>query len=140
MDSSAWWWRFHQLAAALAYGVAVALAWHVRPWLGRAGLLWFLLIVAASVVAASLRVHLWFSARTYPAELPGQRASVAGWVRAADWSATGLLILAGLSVVGSHADWSALLVAIGVANILVFLHIEPATARAAFNDQSSRRS
>lgn len=129
---AAWWWRFHQLAAALVYWGMVWPAWHVRPWLGRPGLLWFLVLLAFVVVAGNLRLHLWFSSRIYPSELVAQRDAVATWIRWADWGFAALLVLAGVAFVQDHTGWGALFVAVGVGCAVAFLLIEPTTARAAF--------
>ena len=60
-------------------------AWAVHRWTGRYGVLTFLATIVVIVVAANLRLHLWFTARTYPAELAAQRARVGRWIRAADY-------------------------------------------------------
>jgi serine/threonine protein kinase len=134
-DSDAsWWWRFHQLAAALVYWSMVWPAWHVRTWLGSPGLLWFLALLACIVVAGNLRIHLWFSSRIYPSELRGQRASVGTWIRWADWGFAALLVLSGLALVQDHTGWGALFVAVGVGTAMAFLFMEPGTARAAFRE------
>ena len=46
-----WWWRFHQLAAALVYWAMVWPVWHVHRDLGRGGLFFFFATLAAVVVA-----------------------------------------------------------------------------------------
>lgn len=132
--TAAWWWRFHQLAAPLVYWGMVWPAWHVRPWLGRPGLVWFLLLLATIVVAGNLRLHLWFSSRIYPSELLAQRAAVGTWIRWADWAFTALLVIGGLGLVQEHVDWATVLVSVGVGCAVAFLLIEPTTARAAFKN------
>lgn len=131
---ASWWWRFHQFAAVVVYWAMVWPAWHVRPWLGTPGLLWFLALLACIIVAGNLRLHLWFSSRIYPTELRAQRSSVGTWVRWADWGFAALLIVGGLVLVQAHAGWGALLVAVGVGTVVAFAIIEPTTARAAFGE------
>jgi len=126
------WWRFHQLAAAIAYWTMVWPAWHVRGDLGRGGLVFFFTLLAAIVVASNLRLHLWFSSRVYPEALPEQRTDVAAWIRAADIVFAAALIVAGIVLPEARAGWAALLISFGIGAALAFLIIEPASARAAF--------
>ena len=107
-------------------------AWRIRPDLGRAGLFFFFALLAAVVVASNLRLHLWFSSRVYPDDLPRRRAEVAPWIRVADVVFAGLLIIGGILLPESRAGWAALLISFGIGSALAFLFIEPATARAAF--------
>lgn len=133
-DSS--WWRIHQLAAALAYWSMAWPAWEVHRWTGRYGVLVFLATIIAIVVSANLRLHLWFTARTYPSELPAERARVARGIRAADWGFALLMMATGLIIADAHTGWGALFVAFGLGSALAFLVIEPATARAALRANS----
>jgi len=126
------WWGTHQLIAALAYWSMAWPAWEVHKWTGRYGVLIFLATIVSIVVAGNLRLHLWFTSGTYPAELVAQRAHVAHWIRAADYSFALLLIATGLTIADAHTGWGALFVAFGLGSALGFLVIEPATARAAF--------
>jgi eukaryotic-like serine/threonine-protein kinase len=131
------WWRFHQLTAALAYWAAVWPVWHIHRLLGRAGLFFFLATVAAVVVAGNLRLHLWFSSRVYPEDLPAQRADLSRWIRWADLAFAVLLIGGGIALPEEHVGWAAFLIAYGIGSAIASVFIEPATARAAFRDGSS---
>jgi hypothetical protein len=126
------WWRFHQFAAALTYWAMVWPVWHVHRAFGRAGLFFFFATLAAVVIAANLRLHLWFSSRVYPEDLPTQRAEVARWIRWADVAFAALLIIGGVALPDDLAGWAALLISFGVGAAVVFVFIEPATTRAAF--------
>jgi len=126
------WWGTHQLIAALAYWSMAWPAWEVHKWTGRYGVLIFLATIVSIVVAGNLRLHLWFTSRTYPTELVAQRAHVAHWIRAADYSFALLLVATGLTIADAHTGWGALFVAFGLGAALAFLFIEPATARANF--------
>ncbi len=126
------WWEHHQLIAAIAYWSMAWPAWEVHQWTGRYGVLIFLATITAIVVSANLRLHLWFTVRTYPLELPAERARVARGIRAADWGFALLMTATGLVIAEAHAAWGALFVAFGLGAALAFLFIEPATARAAF--------
>jgi len=125
------WWGTHQLVTALAYWSMAWPAWEVHKWTGRYGVLIFLATIVSIVVAGNLRLHLWFTSRTYPAELVAQRAHVAHWIRTADYSFALILIATGLTIADAHTGWGALFVAFGLGAALAFLFIEPATARAA---------
>ena len=106
--------------------------WHVHGWTGRYGVLTFLVALAVVVVGANVRLHLWFTARTYPAELPSQIGRTIGLVRAADVAFSLVMIGIGLVIADAHAGWSALFVSFGLGSALAFLIIEPATTRATF--------
>ena len=71
------WWTLHQLIVALSYWFMVWPAWHVHKWTGRYGVLTFLATLAIVIIGGNVRLHLWFTARTYPAELASQLAKVA---------------------------------------------------------------
>ncbi len=137
--SALWWWRFHQLAAALLYWFMLWPAWHVHRWIGGWGLLFFLLTLGSVIVAANLRLHLWFSSRIYPDELAGQRAEVGAWIRWADWAFAAALAAGGVSLGDSRAGWAVLLFAFAVGSVVAFLIIEPTTARAAFGRNTEAR-
>ena len=127
------WWETHQLIVAVVYWSMAWPAWHVHKWTGRWGVLTFLATLAAIIVGGNLRLHLWFTSRTYPSELSAQRAYVSQWIRAADVALALLLIATGLVTADAHTAWGALLVAVGLGAALGFLIIEPATARAALD-------
>ena len=137
MSGSLWWWTMHQLVVALAYWAMVWPAWHVHRWTGRAGVLTFLATLASVVVAGNLRLHLWFTARTFPTELAAQRAYVGRWVRAGDAAFALLTTATGLVIADAHTGWGALFVAMGLGAALALLAIEPATARSAFGSPPS---
>lgn len=126
------WWRFHQLAVSLVDGAALAPMWIAQRWLGPMGLWVFVAAMAAVIVTASLRLHLRFSARVLPDQLAVQRARLGPWIRAADVALSLILVGSGLAIAGEHTGWGASLVALGLGLALVFVVVEPATARAAF--------
>jgi hypothetical protein len=126
------WWRFHQFAAAATYWAMVWPVWHVHRSLGRAGLFFFFATLAAVVVSANLRLHLWFSSRVYPEDLAAHRADVARWIWWSDVAFALLLVSGGIALPEDRAGWAAVLISVGVGVTVAFLFIEPATARAAF--------
>ena len=126
-----YWWTLHQLIVALSYWFMVWPTWHVHRWTGRFGVLVFLATLAIVNVGGNVRLHLWFTARTYPTELPSQLANISRLVRAADVAFSVIMIGIGLVIADTHTGWSALFVSFGLGAALAFLIIEPATARAA---------
>jgi serine/threonine protein kinase len=138
-SSAEWWWRFHQLAAATIYWAMVWPAWHVHRSIGRGGLFFFFALLAAVVISANLRIHLWFSARVYPQDLAQQRADTHRWVRGADCAFVILLVAGGLLLPEDRAGWAALLISVGIGSAIAFLIIEPATTRAAFRPDALDR-
>ena len=134
-DGPVWWWRFHQLAAAIVYWSMVWPVWHVHRSLGRAGLFFFFATLAAIVVAGNLRLHLWFSSRVYPEDLDARRKDVGTWIRWADVAFAVLLIAGGIALPEDRAGWAALLISFGIGAGLAAWFIEPATARAAFRER-----
>jgi predicted Ser/Thr protein kinase len=128
-----WWWEFHQGVAALIYWMMALPVWRARGLIGGLpGRAIFLIALAAIIVSANVRLHLWFTSRFYPAELPWVRARTARWVTAADWVVSLALIGAGLLVGDESAPLAVLLVAFGIGIAVVFLVVEPVTERAAF--------
>jgi serine/threonine protein kinase len=133
------WWATHQMIVALSYWFMVWPAWHVHKWTGRYGVLTFLAALAIVIVGGNVRLHLWFTARTYPSELAAQLANIGALVRAADVAFSVLMIGIGLVLADAHTGWAALFVSFGLGAALGFLVIEPATARAAFRGKSEIR-
>ena len=82
------------------------------------------------IVGGNIRLHLWFTSRTYPAELADQRANVAHWVRAADIVFTVIMLATGLAIAGDHRVGARCLFPSASAPPWPFLIIEPTTARA----------
>ena len=126
------WWERHQLIVALSYWLMVWPTWHVREWIGTYGSLVFLATLAVVIVGGNIRLHLWFTSRTYPSELGEQRANVAQWVRAADILFAVIMLTTGLAIAPDHTGWGALFLSFGIGAALAFTIIEPTTARAAF--------
>jgi hypothetical protein len=132
------WWQTHQLVVFAVYWAMAYPAWAVRDWTGRAGVLTFL----ATLVAGNMRLHLWFTSRTYPGELAELRKSSARLIRAADVAFALLMTGTGLVIADAHTGWGALFVSVGLGAALACLMIEPTTAKAAFGDsfQSTKRN
>src|SRR5919109_1694138 len=94
-----WWWEFHQAVAALVYWLMAVPVWSARGLIGGGiGRTVFFVALAAIIVSANVRLHLWFTSRFYPGELRWVRARTARWVTVADWVFAGALAAAGLLV------------------------------------------
>lgn len=126
------WWATHQLIVFCAYWAMVWPAWYVHRWTGRYGVITFLATLVVVIVAANLRLHLWFTARTYSGELPALRGNAGRLIRTADFAFALIMIATGLVIADDHTGWAALFVSMGLGAALAFLFIEPTTARAAF--------
>ncbi|HXH23854.1 MAG TPA: serine/threonine-protein kinase [Vicinamibacterales bacterium] len=128
-----WWWEFHQGAVAAVYWITLIPAWQARallspPW-PRA---FFIALLAAVVVAANLRLHLWFTSRFYPDQLKWARRRARRWIHAADWTFAAVLLAGGLAAGGVASALPEILIGVGLGSAVAFLVIEPATTRAAF--------
>ena len=131
--SARWWWEFHQAAVAVVYGVMTWPAWIARQIVGgSAGRALFIAVLTAVVVAATLRLHLWFTSRFYPGELQSARRRAGPWIRAADWVFVASLGLSGVFVGDDRSPVAIVLVAVAVGAAMAFLVIERGTSRAAF--------
>jgi serine/threonine protein kinase len=134
VGSPRWWWEFHQAVTAAVYGLMIWPAWNGRTIVGgRIGEALFLATLIAVIVAAILRLHLWFTSRFYRPELRWARRRAAKWVRAADWLFVGSLAATGI-LIGDDQPVAIVLVAVAVGAAIAFLIIERATARAAFRN------
>ena len=134
-----WWWEFHQGIAALVYWVMVIPAWYARGHIGgTGGRLFFITTLAAVIVAANLRLHLWFTSRFYEAELPWVHNRSGRWVRVADWVFAAALATGGLLIGDERSPLTVVLPSVAVGAVVAFLLIEPVTARAAFGDERQR--
>jgi predicted Ser/Thr protein kinase len=133
VNQSRWWWEFHQGMAALTYWLMVIAAWRARGAIGGAtGRVFFIVTLAAVIVAANLRLHLWFTSRLYPAELKWLRGRVRRWIHAADWVFCLALIAGALMLGDDQSPLAILLLSFGIGAAVAFLVIEPATTRASF--------
>ena len=133
LPPSPFWWQFHQGATAAVYLLMLIPAWAARGGpaeVGARATFWALL--AAVVVATTLRLHLWFTSRFYPVELKRLRQRARLPVRGSDWLFVLALAAAGLQVGDDRAALAVLLTSIAVGAAVAFLVIEPVTTRAAF--------
>jgi hypothetical protein len=135
-----WWWRFHQAAVSVLYGLLLAPVWLVREQLapGPARDLLFFGALAAAVVTILLRLNASFLARHSPAALAAVRRRTRPAVVLADLTLIACVSLAALLALPVRPGLAALLLAGGLGALVTLLVIEPATAAAAFREDSTR--
>jgi hypothetical protein len=115
-------------------------SWNAREIIGgRLGRALFIAVLIAVIVAANLRLHLWFTSRFYPLQLRWARRRTSGWIRAADWLFVASLAVSGV-LVGEDRPVAIVLIAVAVGAAIAFLVIERATARAAFRSSAASRT
>ena len=130
-----WWWQFHQLAVSVVYALMLYPVWRARDWLPAPwGLVTFMTAVAVVGVTVNLRLHLWFTARVYPAQLAAQRRASALGKRLLDTAFAVLLLSIAAVVALSHPRWAAFFIVMAISSALSARVMEPATTRAAFPD------
>jgi serine/threonine-protein kinase len=130
-----WWWQFHQAAATVGYALLMIAIWLARGRLGGApGRLLFIGALTAVIAAVLLRLHLWFTLRSYPSEWSRQHRHARRWIRVADAAFAAALLLGGLGVLDADAGLASVLVGAAVTVAVAAAIIEPATTRAAFGE------
>lgn len=133
-STALWWWQFHQACAGFGYYGMLYPMWRVKQWLGGIeGSLLFFPTVAAVMVAANLRLHLWFTSGFYASELSDQRSKVSNWIRWADFLFVFMLAITAIRIHTMHAIIATLLMAVAVGSLVAFSLIEPTSARAALD-------
>jgi predicted Ser/Thr protein kinase len=137
LTPSRWWWEFHQGMAALIYWLMVIPAWYARGHIsGTVGRAFFITLLASVIVAANLRLHLWFTSRFYESELTVVHDRSGRWIRAADWIFAAALIAGGLLINDERSPLTVLLPSVAIGAVVAFMLIEPVTARAAFGQSN----
>jgi predicted Ser/Thr protein kinase len=133
------WLVNHHVVMSVVYIGLLYPAWFVREWLPSPWNSGFLLgILAAAAAGASLRLHLWFTATTFPNQFAEQQQSNARWTRLCDLTFAGMQIGAAFGISGMHPEFAMLFVGAAVAILIGSFVIEPATVRAAFSSRRER--
>jgi predicted Ser/Thr protein kinase len=137
------WWKVHHLATCIAYGGLMVPMLLARRSIdeagaggGRLGLVLFLATLGAVVASIVLRLHLWFTASSIPGQWARQYRHATPWLRLADSIAVLGFLVAGAALIVSNTaqdGLAAVLMCAGVIAGLSFAVIEPATTRAAFD-------
>lgn len=130
-----WWWQFHQAAVSAAYALMLYPLWRAREWLPAPwGLAAFLTAAVVVGAAVNLRLHLWFTARVYPAQLAARRRASAVWRRLLDSAFAVLLLSVAAAAAPGRPRWAAFFIVVAISSALSARVMEPATTRAAFPD------
>ena len=130
-----WWWQFHQVAVSVVYALMLYPVWRAREWLPAPwGLVTFMTAVAVVGAVVNLRLHLWFTARVYPAQLAAQRRASVLWKRLLDTAFAVLLLSMAAAIAPTHPRWAAFFIVMAISSALSARVMEPATTRAAFPD------
>ena len=128
-----WWWQFHQMAVSVVYALMLYPVWRAREWLPAPwGLVTFMAAVAVVGAVVNLRLHLWFTARIYPAQLAAQRRASALWKRLLDTAFAVLLLSIAATIAPTHPRWAAFFIVMAISSAVSARMMEPATTRAAF--------
>jgi hypothetical protein len=128
-----WWWGFHQAALSILYVLMMYPVWRVRVWLAQPwGTLFVLAMLVCAATSTTLRLHLWFTLRSYPSELSAERRRVRTWTRACDAGLTLALLAATFQLGIDHQAIAVLFVTVAIGTALAAFVIEPTTTRAAF--------
>ncbi len=118
---------------ALIYWVMIIPAWYARGHIGGTwGRVFFIATLASVIVAANLRLHLWFTSRFYESELTWVHDRSGRWIRVADWVFAAALVAGGLLIGDETSPLTIVLPSVAIGAVVAFLLIEPVTARAAF--------
>jgi serine/threonine protein kinase len=133
VSASLSWWRFHQIATIVAYAVMLMPLGYVRE-IQAISLRLFLTGMVAALVASALRLHLWFTQRWYPDEWAAQRQRSRIWIQLSDATFVLVQLATAYLIAEDHSRLSAWFVANGVAALIAFTIVEPATTRAAFRE------
>jgi serine/threonine protein kinase len=135
------WWELHQLATSAFVCGSLIYLWLVQglvqpAWAGRA--LAFLGLVPGAV-AVGFRLHLWFSARQRLKTLHETRRHHRLGLRAADVMLTAVFFLmSALLLAVDRPGTAAPFLILAIVNPMLFLAIEPASERDAFEDEAGR--
>jgi len=133
---SFYWWALHQTLVLLLYGLMIFSVWKVKEWVtGGWALLVFFGVFGCAAVNGTLRAHLLFSSRFNPGAIHAEMRRVSPWIRHIDWLFSALLLIAALAVSFDYHVVGGLLAAVAIGYVVVFLVVEPATARAVFSRQ-----
>jgi len=130
------WLVNHQVILSIIYLALLYPGWIARAWLPAPWNSAFLLgMLAAAAAAVSMRLHLWFTALTFPHQFADQQSSTRRWTQACDVAFAAILIAAALGISSGHPEFAMLFVSAAVAIVVGAFVIEPATARAAFGSR-----
>ncbi|MEO6212484.1 MAG: serine/threonine-protein kinase [Vicinamibacterales bacterium] len=131
---AAWWWRFHQGAISVVLAMLPAVAWGIRPMMGRPYASWlFFSCVSLAVISVTIRLNLLFTARVNPGMLRRHRVRVFPVLPTLDIALALAMCSAAARLVwtGAPDEIAGLCLGLGIVTMASVTVIEPATTRAA---------
>jgi hypothetical protein len=130
-----WWWKFHQAAATLGYALLLIPLWRLRDFSEPLGTFLFVGGLVGATAAGGIRLHSWFAADLDRVRWRREQQQSARWRLAGDVLMTSVLVIEGVVALLARETWGMLLVAASAGVLIAFAVVEPATARAAFDDE-----
>jgi hypothetical protein len=130
-----WWWKFHQAAATIGYALLLVPLWRLRDFSEPLGTLLFVGGLVGATAAGAIRLHAWFASDLDRARWHREQRQSAPWRLSGDLLMTSVLAVEGVIALLAHETWGILLVAASAAVLVAFAVVEPATTRAAFEDE-----
>src|SRR4030095_16881354 len=108
-------------AVSIVYAVMVWPTWLARNVIGgQEGNAVFVTVLAAAIVAVTLRLHLWFTSRFYSAELGWARSRATGWMLVSDAIFAIGLVVAGILVGDARPALAVMQIALAGARDVAF--------------------
>jgi len=132
-----WWWKFHQAAATIGYALLLVPLWRLRDLSEPLGTLLFVGGLVGATAAGAIRLHAWFASDLDRARWYREQRQSAPWRLAGDVLMTGVLAVEGVIALLARETWGILLVAAFAAVLVAFAIVEPATTRAAFDEDKT---
>jgi predicted Ser/Thr protein kinase len=131
------WWRIHQSAVVLLYVTAATLAWQIKEWIETpVTVAIFLGLGAAATIAGVLRGHLVVTELMNRVRLTTERRRTRQAIRLLDLVSAFLLFVDAAIIAGTRALPAVFTIALALGIGLASLVLEPATAAAAFGEES----
>jgi hypothetical protein len=126
------WLVKHHVIMSLVYVLLLYPAWYARAWLPAPfNSAFVLVLLSAAAAGASLRLHVWFTAITFPHQLVEQQTATERWTRVCDVVFAAVQLGAALAISSDHPEFAMMFVAAAAAILVAAFVIEPATVRAA---------
>lgn len=129
------WWRTHQFVVIALYFVASVAGWYVKYWIDSpVTLALFIALGASATIGGVFRGHLVFTERMNPGHLAGERRRASRVTTVVDLLMSTLLLIDGVIVAQLRALPAVFTISLAIGIALAATVLEPATTRAAFDD------
>jgi hypothetical protein len=130
------WWRRHQLVAIGLYLVAAVIGWQAKEWHHGVADALFTAIGVVATIGGVFRGHLMFTERMNKPGLAAERRRARPVLMTVDLVVALAVAVNGISLAADRPLAAVLILALAVGIALASLVVEPATAAAAFPDQT----